>query len=312
MLPQPVESSPILARPISADRHPMAVYLGRLAPGTRRSAAQSLEVIASILSQGRAPASAIDYAALRYQHTHVVRAILAETYKPGTANKHLCALRGVLKEAWRLGLLPDEDYHRAADVPAIKGSTILRGRALSWAELRALFEACGDGPVGARDRALLAVLARGGLRRSEVVALDVADFDPDEGTITVRQGKGSKDRVVYLPDAVVDAVASWLSLRGVVPGPLFLPVDKGGSIGGDRLTDQAVYNRLRALAHRAGVKSFSPHDLRRTYISDAIDSSGDLVAIRDQVGHASISTTANYDRRKDRAKKAVAATLRLP
>jgi site-specific recombinase XerD len=119
-----------------------------------------------------ANAEGIDWAAIRYQHAQAVRAKLAETYSPATVNKALSALRGVLRESWRLGLVTAEDYHRASDLEAVRGETLPRGRALGAGELAALMSACcmDAGPSGARDAALLALLYGGGLRRSEAVA----------------------------------------------------------------------------------------------------------------------------------------------
>ena len=116
-----------------ADRHPAPVYLAHLAPGSRRTMRQALEVIADLVSGGQIGAQALPWAQLRYQHTQAIRAALAERYSPSTANKMLSALRGVLKEAWRLGLLDAESYQRAADLPAVRGSTLPAGRALSGA-----------------------------------------------------------------------------------------------------------------------------------------------------------------------------------
>ena len=80
------------------DQRPAAVYIASLAPGSRRTMSQALETIAALVSGGRADALSLDWSALRYQHAAAVRAKLAETYSPATANKMLAALRRVLKE----------------------------------------------------------------------------------------------------------------------------------------------------------------------------------------------------------------------
>jgi integrase/recombinase XerD len=160
---------------------------------------RALDTIAALLTSGRCDADTLDWARLRYQHTQAVRAALAQRYQPATTNKHLAALRGVLREAARLGQIDAEAYHRAVDLPGITATTLPRGRALGTGELRALFRACRADlrPIGARDAGLLAVLYGGGLRRSEVVALHLADYDAESGALTVRAGKGRKDRVAY-------------------------------------------------------------------------------------------------------------------
>src|SRR5947209_4680910 len=103
------ESSPnlaILPSPAVPPINPAAVYLARLAPGSRRTMRGALDTIAGILTSGRQDAAALDWATLRYQHTQAIRAALADRYQPAMANKCLAALRGTLKECWRLGLVP--------------------------------------------------------------------------------------------------------------------------------------------------------------------------------------------------------------
>src|SRR5208283_1704391 len=92
---------------------------------------------------------------LRYQHTAALRASLWDRYAPATANKILAAVRGVLREAWRLRQIPADEYQRAIDVGAIRGSRPLRGRHLAADEIRALFQQCASdsGGAGARDAA---------------------------------------------------------------------------------------------------------------------------------------------------------------
>jgi site-specific recombinase XerD len=104
----------------------------------------------------------------------------------------------VLQEAWRLGYMEAEAYQRAADLPAGRG------------ELRALFQVCqvDRSSPGARDAALLAVLYGSGLRRAEVVALELADYDLDSGALTIRRGKGRKDRLSYVTEGSARALAA--------------------------------------------------------------------------------------------------------
>src|SRR5450830_1393902 len=93
---------------LPVERHPAAVYLSSLGSGSRRTMRQSLGVIAEILSGGRADIRSLAREKLRYQHTQAVRTALAERYAPGTVNKMLAALRAVLLEAWRLGVMSEE------------------------------------------------------------------------------------------------------------------------------------------------------------------------------------------------------------
>src|SRR5262249_8005187 len=121
-LPRPVAIDPrglLRAETVPADRHPASVYLASLGTGSRRTMRQSLEVIAGFLSGGRADIRTLAWGRLRYQHTQAVRTALAGQYAPQTTNKMLTALRGVLKEAWRLGLMDAENYHRAVDLKRI-------------------------------------------------------------------------------------------------------------------------------------------------------------------------------------------------
>jgi integrase len=299
---------------VAADHHPAAVYLARLAPGSRRTMRQALATIAEILSNGRDDVETLAWSMIRYQHAQAVRTVLLERYAPATANKMLAALRGVLRECWRLGLMSADDYRRAADLEAVRGTTLPRGRALSAGELRALFEACAADPTpaGRRDAALLALLYGGGLRRSEIVALDVDDYASRTGELRIRQGKGRKERLVYASNGAGQALEAWLQVRGVDPGPLFVPVDKAGRIVLRRLTDQVVAKALRKRAKAAGVTAFSPHDLRRTFISDLLDAGADICTVQGLAGHANVQTTARYDRRGEVTKQRAAGLLHVP
>lgn len=301
------------------DQHPALVYLARLAPGSRPAQLKALDTLAALATSqdpndSRGLHALIPWHQLRYQHTAALRALLLDRYAPATANRHLSALRGVLKEAWRLGYMSAEDYHRAADVENVKGETVPAGREVASGELRALFAVCMEdsSPVGVRDAALMSMLYGAGLRRSEAVALDMTDYDRATGALKVRRGKGRKDRIVYATNGSQDAIDDWLDLRGDEPGALLCPVRKGGRIEVRQMTPQAVLYRMRHRAKQAGVERFSPHDLRRTYIGELLDAGADIVTVQKLAGHANPQTTARYDRRGERAKKKAAQLLHVP
>lgn len=299
---------------LPADRHPALVYLARLAPGSRPTMRNALTRISRLLVGADVSPFALDWAALRYPHTAAIRARLAETCAPATANRMLAALRGVLREAWRPGLMPAEEYRRAVDIEQVQGTAAPSGRALARGELLALVDACvrANSPAGARDAAMLAVLFGGGLRRAEVVALDLADFDPETGALTVRHGKGNRARTAYESNGSLKALVAWLVVRGNEPGPLFFRILKGGRVIPERLTPQAVLSILARCGKTAGVARFSPHDLRRTFISELLDCGADLATGRGLAGHANVQTTANYDWRGEHAAKRAAEMLSFP
>jgi integrase/recombinase XerC len=305
-------SGPVVGPP---DQNPALVYLASLGPSSRRTMRGALDTIARLVSGGEATAETLPWHTLRRQHTAAVRAALANRYGVRTANRMLAALRGVLREAAELGLMDAESFQRASRIKTIRGKAAPAGRALDREELRALFTSCAGGdataPIDVRDAALLAVLYGAGLRRAEAVQLDVGDLATESGALVVH-GKGNKVRLAYVPESGRPLLAAWVSHRGAEAGPLFLPVQKDGVLVPRRLTEGAIYKILERRARVAGVPHFSPHDCRRTFIGDLLDAGADMSTVKELAGHASIETTARYDRRGERAKRTAADLLRVP
>ena len=301
-----------LTAPVSLTEHPAAVYLASLGAGSRRTMEQALNAIAKILTGNICDALTLDWSKLRYKHTAAVRVILMEKYAPATANKMLSALRRVLKETVRLELMDANDFARAVDIPCIKSSQELKGRCLSEGEIDALMQVCfaDPTPIGYRDAALIAILRGAGLRRGEVVNLNLSDFKA--GSLKILSGKGSKDRTVYLPDGAVTVVKDWLKVRGPEAGALFCHINKAGVVTLRQLSSQAVLLILEKRGKEAGVSEFSPHDFRRTFISDLLDSGVDIVTVQKLVGHATTDQTARYDRRGEETKRQAVQFLSIP
>lgn len=300
----------------SADQNPALVYLASLGQGSRRAIRQALDTIADILTAGRCDYVSLPWGELGYQHTQAARAALMERYSPSTVNKHLSALRGVLKAAWRLGYMSAEEYQRAVDVQSVKAERPdqAAGRALHPGEILALINACNNdpSPVGVRDAAIIGLMYSGGLRRAEIAGLALENYNPATNALTVK-GKRNKTRIIPLDNGALDALNDWLTLRGWKPGALFWRGYKGGGLGeGEGLTDQAVYGILVKRAGEAGLDNLTPHDLRRTFAGDLLDAGVDLATVSKLMGHSDPQTTAGYDRRGERAKRAAVGKLQLP
>lgn len=303
------------AMPIPPEKNAAFTYLARLASGSRRTMREALDEIAQWLWGMHADASRAPWHTVRYAHTSAVRAYLAEKNAPATANKKLAALRSVLKEAWKLGLLPTEEYHRAVEFDGVKEGHLPVGRALTRDQVDALYATCAaDTTVwGRRDAALLAILQGAALRRSEACAMALADYDPQTGQVVVRRGKGGKQRVIWLPQEGRAAIEEWLTVRGREPGSLLAAISpQGRPRPGRAMSTETVYARLQVLADRANVPRFSPHDLRRTYATDAIAHGEDLVTVKRLMGHESIETTVRYDRRGEAVLREAAVKRYLP
>lgn len=300
------------------DRHPATVYLaGLTSERSRKVTLGALRTITALLVGGDARTVdplLVNWGRLRYPHTAALRSRLSEMYAPATVNRLLSALRGVLKEAWRLGYMSADEYQRAVDVRNVKGETVPAGRELAQGELLALVSACkSDGTLaGVRDAAILGLLYTCGLRRAELVALNHEDFDADSGRLVVRAGKGRKARVVYVQGGALTALKDWLA--SVENGflPLFVPIRKGGTPQDRRMTAQGVYDVLKRRAGQAGVKAFSPHDLRRTFVGDMLDRGVDIATVASIAGHANVDTTRRYDRRPEETKRKAANKLHYP
>ena len=294
--------------------NPAIVYLESLSPGSYWAVRHSLETIAEILAGEDADPWTFPWEDLRYQHTARVRRELVQRYAPATVNKMLSALRGVLKNAWRLGMMDADTYSRAVAVENVRAKTQPKGEAVGQDELAALFQVCAkdESPAGRRDAAMFAVLYGGGLRRAELCGLDLADFDPEDCSLTVRAGKGRRDRTVYLPESVCEHLKAWIEVRQEEPGPLFCPVRMTGEVPISRLRGESLWYILKRRQRQAGLAGITPHGFRRAHVSSLLEAGVDLLTVQDLVGHANAVTTARYDRRGEGAKQRAVQSLTLP
>jgi len=191
--------------------------------------------------------------------------LLGRGLSAATINRRLSALRALVKMARMVG-----SVSWSIDVPQIPSTPYRETRGPGRDGFRSLLAAIGanDTPSTRRERALLRLLYDLGLRRGEVVSLDIADLDLAQKTLQVKGKRRTEKETLSLAPPTAEAIALWLEIRpGPPSGPLFVNFDRARK-GDGRLSDNYVYQIVRRLGVEAGIKA-TPHGLRHTAITEA-------------------------------------------
>lgn len=224
---------------------------------------------------------------------HHIRAHIAERHREGMGSRslqrELSALRSffefLVKEG-RIGLNP------ARGVRAPKTPRKLP-RLLDVDQMSGLLDAAQDGELEARDVAMWELFYSSGLRLSELTQLDAPDLDLESGSVFVQTGKGRKSRYAPVGSKACEALRRWLTIRkGYAPegeGALFV------SCRGGRISPRTVQMRLERWRRKLGLpEHVHPHMLRHSFASHMLESTSDLRAVQELLGHANIGTTQIY------------------
>lgn len=200
----------------------------------------------------------------------------------------LSAARSFYRYLLREGLVTHNPF---AGIAAPKSGKRLP-KALSVDQAAHLMQIEGDAPLVCRDRALLELLYSSGLRLAELVGININDLDLRDGAVTVT-GKGGKTRIVPVGSQARAALAAWLKERAALAATGETAVFLGRN--GKRLGARSVQLRLKQWAVRQGIETPThPHMLRHSFASHLLESSGDLRAVQELLGHADLSTTQVY------------------
>lgn len=181
----------------------------------------------------------------------------------------------------------------AAFEPANKGVTY-PAEILSPTEVAQLFRSCSNrAPTGIRNRALITILYRAGLRISEALALKPKDVDRKAGTVRVLHGKGNKARVAGIDPSSFAAIDRWLDKRKELGltgrSPLLC------TLQGDSIDPSYVRHLMKRLATKAGIeKRVHPHGLRHSHAAELASEGHAMNLIQSQLGHSSLATTSRY------------------
>ena len=224
--------------------------------------------------------------------THQVRQYAAQCHRRGLGGRSIQRRLSALRSFYNY-LLREQavSLNPGLDVRAPKSERHLPDT-LSVDDMTRLLNVNTQDTLALRDLAILELMYSSGLRLAELVALDSKDVDFSERMMRVT-GKGSKTRVVPVGDKAITALRSWLKLR-----PQQLAVGESALFTGrygTRLGARAIQKRIREWARKQGIPgNLHPHTLRHSFASHLLESSGDLRAVQELLGHADISTTQIY------------------
>jgi integrase/recombinase XerC len=281
--------------PETTDADPLSPWLERFAEhlrSERRCSPHTLKNYRRDLDALTGWCRKQDISAWRALSVHDIRAWVAAGHRAGQSGRslqrRLSAVRTFFTYLSREG---EVAINPAQSVSAPKAPRTLP-HTLDADQVGRLLAQTVDTPLARRDKAIIELFYSSGLRLAELVGLNLADLDLDDATVRVT-GKGAKTRVLPVGGKAREALQAWLAHRGDLAHPdttaLFV------ARGGGRLSARNVQKRLNEYARRHGLDAHvHPHLLRHSFASHLLESSGDLRAVQELLGHSDISTTQIY------------------
>ncbi len=224
-------------------------------------------------------------------------ALLARNLSASTINVKLSAVRKLIGEAKRAGVVGAEEAAQMTDIPNVRQQGTRLGNWLTKDQAKDLLAVPDRSTMkGKRDYVILALLVGCALRRNELAQLDVETIQLREGRWVLADlcGKGRRVRTVAVPMTVKQGINAWMTAAGIEDGRLLRRVTKAGKPKGDGLSDWAVWSVVEQAAKEIGIERFGAHDLRRTCAKLCRKAGGDLEQIKFLLGHSSIQTTERY------------------
>jgi integrase len=268
----------------------LAVLNGVTAKNSKRNYALALDELAAFSKQLEQPISRSLLLAFR-------EAMLERKLGASTINVKLSAVRKLVGEARRAGVITAEEAAQMTDVPNIPQRGARLGNWLTTEQAKQLLAVPDRSTLkGKRDYAILALLTGCALRRNELAELDVETIQLREGrwVLADLEGKGRRIRTVAVPIWVKQAINAWMAAAAIEDGRLLRSIRKGGKNIGNGLSDWAVWSVVEQAAKQIGIEQFGAHDLRRTCAKLCRKAGGDLEQIKFLLGHSSIQTTERY------------------
>jgi len=257
---------------------------------SKRNYAKALDEVYALCEERKQPLSR----ALLMEYR---AAMLEKWLSASTVNVRLSAIRKLIGEAQRNGIIGAEEGANLAGVPNLSQKGTRLGNWLTRDQAKMLLTVPDRSKIkGKRDYVILALLLGCALRRQELASLDVDGIQMCEGrwVLPDLRGKGGRVRTVAIPIWVKYGIDAWMVAAKIEDGRLLRPLSKSGKLIGDELGDWAVWSVVEQSAKEIGIEHFGAHDLRRTCAKLCRKNGGDLEQIKFLLGHSSIQTTERY------------------
>jgi len=219
------------------------------------------------------------------------------TGSPASINLKMSAIRKLVAEAADNGYIDEAVANGVKRISGVSSHGVRSGNWLTKQQAQELLNAPNVLTLkGLRDRAILAVMIGGGLRRSEVAKLTFAHIQQRDSrwVIVDLMGKGNHVRSVPIPSWVKLAIDEWSSVGNISSGFVFQSIHKGGYLTHESITPQAVRDIVKQYALEIGMSELASHDLRRSFAKLAHKGGSGLDQIQLSLGHLSIKTTERY------------------
>ena len=259
----------------------------QLSPLTIENYQRDLKKLCTALQSSSSDIKSIDGLAIRQ--------VLSQLHRNGLAGRTLHRWLSALRTFFNFCVRQQWIANNPANGISAPKSPRSLPKTLDVDQISRFMEIRGEQPIDYRDRAILELFYSSGLRLNELIGLQLNDIDLKEGSLTTT-GKGSKTRQLPIGRLAIKAMQGWLPFRSTLIAdnnsdtkPLFL------SMRGTRISARTVQKRLNTLALKQGLLTdVSPHMLRHSFASHMLESSGDLRAVQELLGHSNISTTQIY------------------
>ncbi len=256
-----------------------------LSPHTSTSYARDLRVLFAFLKQR-------DDITLKQAQSPHIRQVIMQLHSKGLSGRSLARMLSTWRGFYKYLIRDHQFTHNPCSGIRVPKSSPKLPHALSPDETAQLLEFSTDNILATRDSAILELFYSSGLRLAELAQLKPSDIDFPDATIRVL-GKGGKTRIVPIGKFAIQALHAWLKQRALIIKPdvtsLFL------SRRGDAMSARTISHRLKNRARQQGInQNVHPHVLRHSFASHLLQSSGDLRAVQELLGHAHITSTQVY------------------